>query len=81
MGVNLNVGRTDGEPARIIKQSQKEPLNSTDVPNLAEGDTRWAKVRTDLTNAQYAALTEKDATTIYITSDGGKVYIGSHALN
>lgn len=66
---------------RIVKQAQSDALAPTDVPSCAEGDTRWARVRTDLTDAQYTDLTEKDATTFYITSDGGKIYLGSHAFN
>ena len=81
MGVTLSVGRSNGEAARVIKQYQKEPLNHTDVPNCGEGDSRWLKFNNALTDAQYAALAVKDSTTLYITSDTGKIYIGNHALN
>lgn len=81
MGVLLNVGRSNGEPARIIKQNQKEDPSPTDVPNLAEGDDRWVKFNNTLTAAQYAALEVKDQTTLYITSDTGKIYLGSYSLN
>lgn len=56
-------------------------LTDKSLLNRAEGDARWAQVRTDLTEEQYAALPEKGATTFYITSDTGKVYIGTRALN
>lgn len=84
MGVTLSVGRSNGESARIIKQNQKAPLSPTDVPNREEGNTCWVKFRTDMTDAQYeeaASAGTLDATTLYVTSDGGKVYIGTHALN
>lgn len=84
MGVTLSVGRSNGESARIIKQNQKAPLSPTDVPNREEGNTCWVKFRIDMTDAQYeeaASAGTLDATTLYVTSDGGKVYIGTHALN
>lgn len=81
MGVTLTVGRNDREAARIIKQNQNTSLIQTDVPNLAEGDARWVKFNNTLTAAQYAALAVKDPTTLYITSDTGKIYFGSYALN
>lgn len=56
-------------------------LTDKSLLNRAEGDARWAQVRTDLTEEQYAALPEKGATTFYIMSDTGKVYIGTRALN
>lgn len=66
-----------------ITKTKAGSLGLTDksLLNRAEGDARWAQVRTDLTEEQYAALPEKSATTFYITSDTGKVYIGTKALN
>ena len=66
-----------------ITKTKAGSLGLTDksLLNRAEGDERWAQVRTDLTEEQYAALPEKGATTFYITSDTGKVYIGTRALN
>ena len=66
-----------------ITKTKAGSLGLTDksLLNRAEGDARWAQVRTDLTEEQYAALPEKGATTFYITSDTGKVYIGTRALN
>lgn len=66
-----------------ITKTKAGSLGLTDksLLNRAEGDERWAQVRTDLTEEQYAALSEKGATTFYITSDTGKVYIGTRALN
>lgn len=64
-----------------ITKPHAATLNDESVLNRSEGDARWAKVRTDLTDAQYAALTEKDATTFYIASDTGKIYLGTHAFN
>lgn len=84
MGVTLSLGRSNGEPARLVKQNQKDPLSPTDVPNREEGNTCWVKFRIDMTDAQYeeaASAGILDATTLYVTSDGGKVYIGTHALN
>lgn len=52
-----------------------------DVLNVKEMDARYVRLRTDLTAAQYAALEVKDQTTLYITSDDGKIYLGSYALN
>lgn len=84
MGVTLSVGRSNGEPARIIKQNQQAPLTPTDVPNREEGNACWVKFRIDMTDAQYeeaASAGTLDATTLYVTSDGGKVYLGTNALN
>ena len=66
-----------------ITKTKAGSLGLTDksLLNRAEGDERWAQVRTDLTEEQYAALSEKGATTFYITSDTGKVYIGTRTLN
>lgn len=66
-----------------ITKTKAGSLGLTDksILNRAEGDARWAQVRTDLTEEEYAALPEKGATTFYITSDTGKVYIGTKALN
>ena len=66
-----------------ITKTKAGSLGLTDksLLNRAEGDERWAQVRTDLTEEQYASLSEKGATTFYITSDTGKVYIGTRALN
>lgn len=66
-----------------ITKTKAGSLGLTDksLLNRLEGDARWAQVRTDLTEEQYAALPEKGATTFYITSDTGKVYIGTRALN
>ena len=74
----------DGIPlSTSITKTNAGSLGLTDksLLNRAEGDARWAQVRTDLTEEQYAALPEKGATTFYITSDTGKVYIGTRALN
>lgn len=81
MGVTLTIGRNDREAARVIKQNQNTPLSQTDVPNLAEGDARWVKFNNALTAAQYAALAVKDESTLYITSDTGKIYIGNYSFN
>ncbi|MBT9566349.1 collagen-like protein [Akkermansia muciniphila] len=81
MPEKLDVAGAATFAGRVVKQGQDGPLEAEDMPNCAEGDARWAKVRTDLTQDQYAALPEKDATTFYITSDTGKVYIGAYALN
>lgn len=70
--------------ARISKPNQTRALRLLDVPNCEEGDSRWVKFKTDVTDAQYeqdASAGTLDATTLYVTSDGGKVYLGSHALN
>lgn len=56
-------------------------LTGNSLLNRTEGDARWLKVRTDLSDAEYAALEEKDATTLYITTDGGKIYVGTHVIN
>ena len=66
-----------------ITKTKAGSLGLTDksLLNRSEGDERWAQVRTDLTEEQYASLSEKGATTFYITSDTGKVYIGTRALN
>lgn len=80
-GVSLSIGRSNGESAQIIKQNQKAPLDPTDVPNCGEGDTRWVKFNNTLTDAEYAALAVKEKTTLYITSDTGKIYLGSYSLN
>ena len=64
-----------------ITKPHSAALNDESILNRSEGDARWAKVRTDLTDAQYAALAEKDATTFYIASDTGKIYLGTHAFN
>lgn len=56
-------------------------LKGNSLLNMTEGDARWLKVRTDLSDAEYAALEEKDATTLYITTDGGKIYLGTHVIN
>lgn len=77
---DMVIGGGSTEPGRIIKRNQKYSLNDTDVPNRAEGDALWVKFNT-LTAAQYAALSIKDQTTLYITTDTGKIYLGSYALN
>lgn len=56
-------------------------LTGNSLLNMTEGDARWLKVRTDLSDAEYAALEEKDVTTLYITTDGGKIYLGTHVIN
>jgi hypothetical protein len=67
-----NIRKLDAKP---------ESLDAESMLNRKEGDARWLKFNNTLTDAQYAALQVKDQTTLYITSDGGKVYMGSHALN
>lgn len=81
--VEITKNSTDSR-ARITKPNQTRALRVLDVPNCQEGDSRWVKFKTDMTDAQYEEATSAgtlDATTIYVTSDGGKVYMGSHALN
>ena len=81
---NICIEFKDGIPlSTSITKTNAGSLGLTDksLLNRAEGDARWAQVRTDLTEEQYAALPEKGATTFYITSDTGKVYIGTRALN
>ena len=81
---NICIEFKDGLPlSTSITKTNAGSLGLTDksLLNRAEGDARWAQVRTDLTEEQYAALPEKGATTFYITSDTGKVYIGTRALN
>lgn len=56
-------------------------LNDKSVLNRREADERWLKFDNTLTAAQYAALAVKDQTTLYITSDTGKIYLGNHVLN
>ena len=70
--IYCNVRKLDAKP---------ESLDAESMLNRKEGDARWLKFNNTLTDAQYAALQVKDQTTLYITSDGGKVYMGSHALN
>lgn len=83
--VTLELGNGNvNAKARLKKPSQMNSLTPLDVANIQEGDSRWVKFRTDMNDAQYgqaAASGELDATTLYITSDSGKVYFGSHALN
>lgn len=78
--LELGEGKVDSR-ACLIKPGQSGPLTERDVPNCQEGDARWVKFNNTLTDAEYAALAVKDQTTLYITSDGGKVYLGSYALN
>lgn len=73
-------GMTSAATVNIVKP-KAATLSDDSLLNRAEGDARWAKVRTDLTDAQYTALADKDATTFYIASDTGKIYLGTHAFN
>lgn len=67
-----------------ITKPRASSLSDKSLLNRLEGDERWIKFNNALTDAQYsqaAAAGTLDATTLYITSDGGKVYIGTYALN
>ena len=64
-----------------ITKPHSAALNDESILNRSEGDARWVKFNNTLTAAQYAALAVKDQTTLYITSDTGKIYLGSYSLN
>lgn len=67
-----------------ITKPRASSLSDKSLLNRLEGDERWIKFNNALTDAQYsqaAAAGTLDATTLYITSDSGKVYIGTYALN
>ena len=73
-----------GSPHGLSSRTNRPLLPPTDVPNREEGNACWVKFRIDMTDAQYeeaASAGTLDATTLYVTSDGGKVYLGTNALN
>lgn len=51
-----------------------------EILNMGDNDGRYCKFM-ELTSTQYQSLSEKEETTVYITTDTNKVYLGSIVLN